>query len=217
MSTRYSQDIITDIKGLNYSIVPNLYTWITSCVDKYKPGCSYKFNVHYKYGELSCSTDNYDEFIRHTYGIEVDVFYLSISPDNLDISFNIYNYNNNVKISIYSTDVNIISKIVPSLKDIIKTRGINDSNSTTKIPEIQIEVAGDLTMIGSAIGSNNTTTNNGKTIIKKEISHKNKDSFCGEILQQIIANWIWWLLGILFVALLTYLGIDISAYDKPAS
>ena len=215
MATKYSQDIKIDIEEFNFEAVQEIYTWITCCAEQQQLEEAPQFNIRYEIGKISCITDNYEEFIRDAYGIPIKISSFSLSYYKTGISFYVNRCyideksdKKSIEITIYSTGRHVISQIVPSLEQIIKSNKSKKTNNTEQLPEIKIDVAGNLTMVGSSIGANNKSTSISKTILQQ----KPEDNFWTGIKQQLVANWIWWLLGILFVAFLTYLGIDISAY-----
>ena len=59
-------------------------------------------------------------------------------------------------------------------------------------------------MVGSSIGANNKSTSISKTILQQ----KPEDNFWTGIKQQLVANWIWYVIGLLCASSLTYFGID---------
>lgn len=70
---------------------------------------------------------------------------------------------------------------------------------------ITINVGGDFNMSGSAVGNNNEVENKGaiaSTITTKTEVQQEKLSFWEGVWQQIVANWIWWLLGVIGVTIL---------------
>lgn len=211
MATKYSQDIKIDIEEFNYEAVQEIYTWIICCVEKQQLKETPQFNIRYEIGKISCKTDNYEEFIRDAYGIPIKIFNFSLSYYKTGISFYVNRCyideksdKKSVEITIYSTDRHIISQIVPSLEQIIKSNKSEKTNNTEQLPEIRIDVAGNLTMVGSSIGANNKSTSIGKTILQQ----KTEDNFWTGVKQQLVANWIWYVIGLLCASTLTYFGID---------
>ena len=82
------------------------------------------------------------------------------------------------------------------------------TKNTEQLSEIKINVDGNLTMVGSSIGANNKSINIGKTSLQHETTQKTKDNFWKGVWQQIVANWIWYFMGLLCATILTYFGID---------
>lgn len=215
MATKYSQDIKIDIEEFNFETVREIYTWIICCVEKQQLEETPQFNIRYKIGKISCTTDNYEEFIRDAYGIPIKISSFSLSYYKTGISFSVNRCyidkksdNKSIEITIYSTDRHVISQIVPSLEQIIKSNKSKKTNNTEQLPEIKIDVAGNLTMVGSSIGANNKSINIGKTSLQHETTQKTKDNFWKGVWQQIVANWIWYFMGLLCATILTYFGID---------
>lgn len=215
MATKYSQDIKIDIEEFNFETVREIYTWIICCVEKQQLEETPQFNIRYKIGKISCTTDNYEEFIRDAYGIPIKISSFSLSYYKTGISFYVNRCyideksdNKSIEITIYSTDRHVISQIVPSLEQIIKSNKSKKTNNTEQLPEIKIDVVGNLTMVGSSIGANNKSINIGKTSLQHETTQKTKDNFWKGVWQQIVANWIWYFMGLLCATILTYFGID---------
>ena len=91
-----------------------------------------------------------------------------------------------------------------SYEKIIESNMSKKTKNTEQLSEIKINVDGNLTMVGSSIGANNKSTSIGKTILQQ----KTKDNFWKGVWQQIVANWIWYFMGLLCATILTYFGID---------
>lgn len=73
-----------------------------------------------------------------------------------------------------------------------------------------INVGRDCNMSGSAIGSNNKAENEGviTTAVEKNKDVKQeKTSFWEGVWQQVVANGVWWILGVIGVSILAYLGL----------
>ena len=98
---------------------------------------------------------------------------------------------------------------LPVLSDIV---GISNNESTVPVaPQVIVKVGGDLNMNGSAIGYNNEVENQGNvtsTVLKDGNNVPDKSNFWEGVLQQITANWIWWLLCIAGAALVSYIGLS---------
>lgn len=215
MATRYSQDVKTNIKELTLESAQSLYEWITYCVNAYNKNISPKFEVRYKRGDISCKTDNYQEFLRDTYGLIIIISEIHISYYDIDLSFLINPtldtdsrpYQKYVEITIFSKDIDSILAIVPSLKHIISKEKIKVPEQIQQLPEITINVGGDLTMAGSSIGSGNEV-HNGQHVsaTTKKDTIQEETSFWKGIKQQLVANWIWWLLGLIGATIIGWLG-----------
>ena len=75
---------------------------------------------------------------------------------------------------------------------------------------ITINVGGDFNMSGSAIGSNNKAENEGviTTNVEKNKNVKQEEiSFWEGVWQQVVANGVWWILGVIGASILAYLGL----------
>ena len=216
MATRYSQEIKTNQEELTFDTIRNLYEWITLCVKDYNATAIPSFEIRYKRGDISCTTDNYEEFIRDTYGLSVTVNSFIVSYyTTMDLSFHVSlnidtkstSYKKYVGITIYGNNIESMSSIVPSLKDIIVKGHTKALEQIKQLPEIYINVGGDLTMAGSSIGNGNEVYNNQAIhAITKKDTIQEETSFWKGVKQQLVANWIWWLLGLILTICLGYLG-----------
>lgn len=204
MATNYSQKIKTNIEKLDYETTQAIYECINKCCTQKIANYNPSFHILYNRGNISCSTDTYDEFIRDAYGLEIKVISISINDYKTDISFNIGYYistdtthfKSGVEISINSKNINNISTIVPEIeKELLvmdKQTTDKQKEGTVQLPSIQVNVGGDLHMAGSAIGTQNTTSTN--TVKKDETS--SKSSWWTPVWQSITSNIIWWIIGI---------------------
>ena len=216
MATRYSQEIKTNQEELTFDMVRNLYEWITHCVKDYNAKAIPCFDIRYKRGDISCTTDNYEEFIRDTYGLSIAINSFIISYyQTMDLSFHIglsidtkaKSFKKYVEITIYSDNIQSMSTIVPSLQNTIVKGHIKTPEQIKQLPEISINVGGDLTMAGSSIGNGNEVYNNqAVSAITKKDTIQEETSFWEGVKQQLVANWIWWLLGLILTICLGYLG-----------
>ena len=204
MATNYSQKIKTNIEKLDYETTQTIYECINKCCAQKITNYNPSFDILYNRGNISCSTDTYDEFIRDAYGLEIEVISIRINDYKTDISFNIGYYISTdttrvkrcVEISINSKNINNISTIVPEIeKELLvmnKPSTDKQKEGTVQLPSIQVNVGGDLHMAGSAIGTQNTTSTN--TVKKDETS--SKSSWWTPVWQSITSNIIWWIIGI---------------------
>ena len=214
MATNYSQKIKTNIEKLGYETTQAIYECINKCCAQKITNYNPSFDILYNRGNISCSTDTYDEFIRDAYGLEIEVISIRIIDYKTDISFNIGYYISTdtthfksvVEISINSKNINNISTIVPEIeKELLvmdKQSTDKQKEGTVQLPSIQVNVGGDLHMAGSAIGTQNTTSTN--TVKKDETS--SKSSWWTPIWQNITANIIWELLvlGAIIILFMIY-------------
>lgn len=95
------------------------------------------------------------------------------------------------------------------LSDVIKESRSDIGVPPSVSPQLVINVGGDLNMNDSTIGYKNKVGNQGNVqsyITEGKVKVPEKSSFWEGVSQQITANWIWWLLGILGTAFVSYLG-----------
>lgn len=92
-----------------------------------------------------------------------------------------------------------------------KVSNHDKESKVSAAPQVIITVGGDLNMSGGEIGYNNEVETHGKvtsTILKEENKVPDKSNFWEGVLQQITANWMWWLLCIVGTALVSYIGLS---------
>ena len=176
-------------------------------IDKQK--IQYKFL--FKNGEISCSTDDREEFLQEIFGTtDFDLTNMTVFFIDLESSVNVHViYFCGLRIS--SSDKDLVIKASEAYDSEI--RCLEQRNTKEKVviehhehnitnidQSGQININGDVQ--NSAIGNSNTvssTTNN--------ISESKSGSFWKGIWQKIVANALWWGIGFISIAIATATGI----------
>ena len=234
MSKSIGQEIRTTIEELDYNAVCKLTQYVKDSFASIDANDSMKFRIQFNMGEIQLILENFDEFCTTAYGQEIDVFSVQLSnyPHRTYVYIQKFNRDIQRKASLRiscedtPTLVNMCKGIENRLANdgtllriqkqqkakIAPTTQANVLN--TLIPQskqsiITINVGGDLNMSGSAIGNSNEVESQGNlatTTEKDVVNAESKSSFWEGVWQQIVANGIWWLLGIIGTAIIAYLG-----------
>ncbi len=234
MSKSIGQEIRTTIEELDYNAVCKLTQYVKESFASIDANDSMKFRIQFNMGEIQLILENFDEFCTTAYGQEIDVVSVQLSNYPHRTYVYIQNFNSDIqrkaslRISCEDTPtlVNMCKGIENRLANdgtllriqkqqkakIAPTTQANVLNTLipqSKQSNITINVGGDLNMSGSAIGNSNEVESQGNlatTTDKDVVNAESKSSFWEGVWQQIAANGIWWLLGIIGTAIIAYLG-----------
>lgn len=231
MSKSIGQEIKTSIENLDYNAVCRLTQYVKDSFVSIDANESMKFHIQFSMGKIQIVLDDFDEFCRTAYGQEIDVVSVKLSnyPHRTYVYISKFNSDIQRKASLriscedVPTLVNMCKGIESRLVangELLRIQKQPKAETTpttqakvpyTQIPQsnITINVGGDLNMSGSAIGNSNEVESQGNlatTTDKDVVNAESKLSFWEGIWQQIVANGIWWLLGIIGTAIIAYLG-----------
>lgn len=235
MGNSIRQNIGTSIENLDYNTVCKLTQYVKdsfASIDAYE---SMKFRIQFNMGDIQLVLEDFDEFCRTAYGQEIDVVqmsminfthqtYVYLNPFNSKIqrlaSFHIsckdvptlVNMCNGIESRLANDGTLLRIQKRPKAKT---TPTIQTNVPHTQIPQstqsnITINVGGDFNMSGSAIGSNNEVEGKSSVTVTTEngvVNTKGKSGFWEGVCQQIVANGIWWILGIIGMGIAAYLGL----------
>ncbi|MCQ5202119.1 hypothetical protein [Mordavella massiliensis] len=206
----FSKELSLKYQELDYSGVIGNYNWIKDILSSLfenieKPDCEISFHM----GDISCSCQSIKEFSEHAYGQTINVyvydltFYQNSSDNNRSRVAHIIITSSDKSLTIYCDSKEILIKICTALEDSMKPEISNVLLQAENIQYIHDEsthvTMGDRGTIQSAnIGKNN--------MIKTETPTP-KESFWKPVLQTLAANWVWFILGIILIVALGYLGI----------
>lgn len=237
MGKSFGQEIKTSIENLDYNTACKLIEYVKESFANIDTNESMKFHIMFRMGEISLTIDDFNEFCQLAYGQKIDIIVIRLSNYLHKIYVNIYPFNSKgqrlASIKISSMEISTLTKMIVSIEGKIskdenllriqKTKTtvlpqqlkefIKDHNA--KVPtstEVVVNVKGDLNINGSAVG-NNMLENKANVIamIENVITEVNdKPRFWSGIWQQILANFIWWLLGIIGVGILSFLAIGLK-------
>lgn len=172
---------------------------------------SLRYEFMFKNGKIICNTDNRQEFLNEIFGVtdfrlkRMDLTF-SDRDTSLYISLTYF-----CGFAIYSSDKGLLAKFsdaydneVARLKDDNKQAVVvieKHEHNTTNIDQSgQININGDVTSSSIATSGFGATTN-------QSVEKQKSISFWKPILQSLIANWIWWVLGVFGAAI-----VSITAY-----
>ena len=236
MAIKYEQEIKTSIKYLDYNTAYRLIRYVDECFASIGASEPTKLYIQFYKEDIKVTADNLKDFEREAYRqkinvtnisirnnldkIKVYICYFKVPPKQKYIKFNISSENTTtltdmmIGIERRLTDNNELLRIQKRPK--VKTAIIAEAKvSNTQIPQstqsnITINVGRDLNMSGSAIGSNNKAENEGvitTTVEKNKDEKQEETSFWEGVWQQVVANGVWWILGVIGVSILAYLGL----------
>ena len=167
-----------------------------------KQKIQYKFQ--FKNGEISCSTDDREEFLQEIFGTtDFDLTSMTVFFIDLESSVNVHViYFCGFRIS--SSDKDLVIKASEAYDSEI--RRLEQRNTQEKVviehhehnitnidQSGQININGDVQ--NSAIGNSNTVSSTTNNIIESKSS-----SFWKGIWQKIVANALWWVIGFILIA-----------------
>ena len=205
----FSKEIYAKYKKFDYDGVINNYEWLTKTITSKFDGVQPpKVVLSFHMGDISCSCESIDEFKEHAYGQAIDVFqynlayYQQTGNNRKGIAHVFLSANGKKQVTINCDNKQVLIKICTALENSLSTpeekqpillqQTVNHIDQSTNI-----SIRGNNTIQDSNIGAGNQ--------LQKE-EHSEKDSFWKPIWQTIVANWIWFLLGLGVAALLTYFG-----------
>ena len=166
-----------------------------------KQKIQYKFQ--FKNGEISCSTDDREEFLQEIFGTtDFDLTSMTVFFIDLESSVNVHViYFCGFRIS--SSDKDLVIKASEAYDSEI--RRLEQRNTQEKVviehhehnitnidQSGQININGDVQ--NSAIGNSNTVSSTTNNIIESKSS-----SFWKGIWQKIVANALWWVIGFILI------------------
>lgn len=197
----YSIDIKHKYGTKSYQETKNTYEWILKAFAKSNIDISHKKeDFSFYMGKLHCSTTSFEEFVENAYGC-----------DGYDLGrFQIYVFEKGeIILSVHcSTDKLSISS---ESKAMIET--VVNSLESTSLDEAEINgpisieikapiVIGDKNVVGNDITGNNNNINSDISATDKKTS-KFK-AWLESLAQNLLANWLWYLIGVGVSALLAY-------------
>ena len=169
-------------------------------IEKQKIQYKFQFNN----GEISCSTDDREEFLQEIFGItdfhltDMKVFFIDLkSSTALYITyfcgFSISSSDKDLLIKAseaYDLEISRLQQRNTKAKVIIEH---HEHNITNIDQSGQININGDVQ--NSAIGNSNTVSSTTNNIIESK-----SGSFWKGIWQKIVANALWWVIGFILIA-----------------
>ena len=236
MATKYEREIKTSINYLDYNTACRLIRYVDECFASIGASEPTKLYIQFYKEDIKVTADNLKDFEREAYRQKINVINISIK-NNLDkikvyiCYFNLPQKQKFIQFNISSENTTTLTDMMIGIE-----RRLADNNEllriqkrpkgktaiiaqakvpNTQIPQstqsnITINVGGDFNMSGSAIGRNNKAENEGvitTTVEKNKDVKQEETSFWEGVWQQVVANGIWWILGVIGASILAYLGL----------
>ena len=198
----FSQEIEGKYGIKTYQETKNTYDWVMKSLDKggFK-NLKVEAKFHFQTSEISCSCENIEEFIEYAYGQDdyaLISMAFSVKSGDISLCYISVNYSSNVYIS---TDTkNLLEKIVSLLKNTVL-------NETEENDPISVTYIGNQSNDVIINGDNNTVAANSSVAmdIKSPTNAEPKwKQNLRAIVQDLIANWIWYLLTAAVAVIITY-------------
>ena len=236
MATKYTQEIKTSIKYLDYDTACKLIRYVDDCLASIGASDPIKLRIQFDKGDIKVTTDSLKDFKREAYRQNIYVKSISINNklDNIKVYicfFNDFQKKKYIKFNLSSENTTTLTDMMIGIESRLANNGellriqkrpkvkpaiiAQAKVSNTQIPQstqsnITINVGGDFNMSGSAIGSNNKAENEGvitTTIEKNKDVKQEETSFWEGVWQQVVANGVWWILCVIGASILAYLGL----------
>lgn len=208
---RFSKEIYAKYKQFDYDGVINNYEWITNTLTSLFEGVQApEVELSFHMGDISCGCKSIDEFKEHAFGQAIDIFvyeityYQEVDNKRRIIAWIFLSASDKKQVSISCDDkqtlITICTALEKSLSSEIEMQPVILQQTVNHIDQ----------STNFSFGDNNTIQNSnigeGNQLHNEE--HSGKDSFWKPIWQTIVANWIWFLLGLGVAALLAYFGFN---------
>lgn len=197
----YSVDLKHKYETKTYQETKNTYEWIFKAFAKANIDTSnIRENFSFNIGKVHCNTENFEEFVENAYGC-----------DNFDFgSFYIYVFEGTeVVLSVYCS----VDKLSISSKSKVMIETVVNSLESTSLDETEVNdpisieinapiIVGDKNVVGNNITGNNNKINSETNVAEKKPS-KIK-AWLESLAQNLLANWLWYLIGVGVSALVAY-------------
>lgn len=197
----YSIDIMHKYGTKSYQETKNTYEWVLkafakSNIDIFSKDEEFSFNI----GKLHCHTTSFEEFVENAYGCDgYDFcgFYIYVF-DEKKIILSVRCSTD--KLSVSSESKALIETVVTSLESTsLDEAEVNDPISIEIHAPI---IVGDKNVVGNNIAGNNNKINSETNVAEKKLS-KIK-AWLESLAQNLLANWLWYLIGVGVSALVAY-------------
>lgn len=191
----FSQTIECKYGIKSYQSAKNTYDWMLKSIYKMKKAPeNVSSTFDFRIGDISCSCRTIEEFIENAYGAHM--FSLS-TMHILALDINIY---------LCADSRNVVTVSANSKRDLEEMVGLLDSTDlgteeiNDPISVIYIERQDNSVTVN---GDRNVVANNHSIMVDKQEKKESKTSnWIQGICQGILANLMWWILGVVAVALL---------------
>lgn len=196
---KFNQKIDSKYGVNTYQETKNTYDWLMKVIHS-EDYSKLRIEEHFNFdiGKIGCVCDNFTEFVENAYGQEdysftamsLSLYFSSEEPIFIHVS-----PSGNVSIS--AGNKTLLSRIVEKLENTnLASNEINDSISVAYIENQNngVIIQGDKNRVSYAKNISNPPAPKWK-------------QFIGTIFQNLVANWIWYLITIIATALFTSLAL----------
>ena len=196
----FSQEISGKYSVKNYQETKNTYDWIMKALSKgefkdLEVHANFLFNI----SDITCSCENIEEFVEHAYGQSNYRFismHFGIKSKEESLWFISVDYS--AKLSISTDTKGMLEKVV----SLLRNTSLDETEKDDLISVTYIEHQDNSVTIN---GDRNIISNNHSTITdKQEKSTSGIAKWTQGICQGILANLMWWILGLVVVMLLSW-------------
>ena len=201
-------------KSKGYDFIERNYEIIRSICKKNFTITKINLSLLYDDGDISCSVDSIEDFKINSYGSsEVDITMMSIAVYTEEVG-DIYFSVDNERFIICSGSKMYLSKIV-ELFDKYEMRSKHKTQFIECVTHSYYNVQAKIIENSNIGGSGNTiaAVNSDTHEEKKQCSRKPVPSkFWRGLLQGVVANYVWWILGLLSVGVISMYRDNIIAF-----
>ena len=207
----FSKEIPLKYKKLDYEGVRKNYNWIKNVIsEQFENVKEPELKISFYIGDISCSCESIKEFSEHAYGQSISVysynlsFYKSNSDNNYIKLTYIIITTFDKTLTVNCDNKEFLTKICDALEESMK----QNYTDLSVQPQINNYIHDESTHIN--IGDNNTIqdTNIGKDNMVQTNNSASKEPFFKSVLQILVANWLWFILGFILFIIFGYLGIN---------
>lgn len=195
---------INDIKLDSYEAVKAFYLRVTALANEMKKaGTSYHFQ--FRCGEISCVTESIEDFTKEAYGakdfclVSMQLMYFLPGKENLSVN--------------YLGDLSITATNKVLLEDFVKRLDVEPCCGDAAPKSLVHNSVGNTIIVN---GNGNVIANAGGVISGNEIENERGvsqpkakqsgvKSFFSGVLQNIVSNVVWYLLGLIATAVVAYI------------
>ena len=195
----FSKTIETNRSLATYQDVRNVYDWLINSIDELKiQDKNITEELRFYIGDITCNTKSFSEFIEHAYGVdsfkfsELGIFVHQKLENILYISLR---FDSSLYIS--TSDKIVLENFCNILQ-----------KKETDTPTIVYNIASQNNNTTTINGNNNAVVNQSENVNINTETQKTGSKFhqwLTAILQNLLANWIWYLLTLLAGGFISYL------------
>ncbi len=196
----FSQQIEGKYGTKSYQDTKNTYDWIMKSLNRgefqdLKVETYFLFDM----SEITCSCESIEEFVEHAYGqSNYHLISMRFCIEAKEIPLWFISVDNRSKLHISTDTKSLLEKMV----DLLRNTSLDEAENDSPISVTYIEHQDNSVTVN---GDSNIIANNHSTILDKQEKPTSKISgWLKGICQGILANWIWYILGLVVCTLLAW-------------